>query len=73
MDYLVIDIVRTGRNIRNMIIGSGMSVSAVADYLGTTTSLVYRYMRGDVLPSTDRLLALSMIMGVTVNDIVAVN
>ena len=41
----------------------------IADYLGATNSLVYRYMRGEVLPSTDRLLALSVLLGITVNDL----
>ncbi len=40
----------------------------MADYLGTTTSLVYRCIRGGVLPSTDRLLALSRLLGVTIDD-----
>lgn len=72
MNYPVIDISNTGRNIRRMINDRGLSVADVADYLGTTTSLVYRYMRGDVLPSTDRLLALSVMLGTTVNNLVAV-
>lgn len=72
MNYPVIDVHGTGRNIRNMLIDRHISVAAAADYLGATTSLVYRYIRGDVLPSTDRLLALSVMLGVTVNDILAV-
>ena len=72
MDYPVIDLIGTGRNIREAIYGSGRSVNDVADYLGATTSLVYRYMRGDVLPSTDRLLALSVLLGVSINDLLAV-
>ena len=72
MNYPVIDVLGTGRNIRDAIHGSGRSVSDIADYLGATTSLVYRYMRGDVLPSTDRLLALSVLLGVSINDLLAV-
>ena len=72
MDYPVIDTDATGRNIDLMIRNSGYSVADIADYLGTTSSLVYRYMRGDVLPSTDRLLALSVLLGVTVNDLLII-
>lgn len=72
MNYPMIDVLGTGTNIRTMIDDRHISVAAVAGYLGTTTSLVYRYIRGDVLPSTDRLLALSSLLGVTVNDIVAI-
>ena len=69
MNYPVIDVTATGRNIGNIIHGSGNTVADVADYLGATTSLVYRYMRGDVLPSTDRLLALSVYLHVSINDL----
>lgn len=71
MAYPVIDVAGTGNNIRRLINDNGYSVSAVADYLGATNSLVYRYIRGDVLPSTDRLYALSVLLGVTINDILA--
>ena len=73
MDYPVIDIDATGRNISSMIRSGGYSVTDIADYLGTTNSLVYRYMRGDVLPSTDRLLALSVLFDVTVNDLLIIS
>lgn len=56
MDYPVIDMTATGRNLDHMIRNSGYSVTDIADYLGATNSLVYRYMRGEVLPSTDRPL-----------------
>ncbi len=68
MDYPVIDVTATGKNIGSLIRRNDLRVPDVADYLGTTTSLVYRYMRGDVLPSTDRLLALSRLLGVTIDD-----
>ena len=71
MNYPVIDVLGTGTNLRTMIDDRHMTVAAVAIYLGATTSLVYRYIRGEVLPSTDRLLALSSLLGVTVNDIIA--
>ena len=72
MDYPVIDTSATGRNIDRIIRNSSYSVTDIADYLGTTSSLVYRYMRGEVLPSTDRLLALSVLLGVTVNDLLVI-
>ena len=72
MDYPVIDIVATGRNINVLIHDHGYSVTDIANYLGTTDSLVYRYLRGIVLPSTDRLLALSVLLHVSINDILAV-
>lgn len=72
MDYPVIDLIGTGSNIRELLNSRNITVTAAATYLGATNSLVYRYIRGEVLPSTDRLLALSVLLDVTINDILAV-
>ena len=72
MDYPVIDITATWRNIDVLIRDHVYTVADIANYLGTTDSLVYRYIRGNVLPSTDRLLALSMLLHIPINDILAV-
>ena len=53
MDYPVIDIEGTGTHIRDLIRESGHFVAEVSEYLGTSTSLVYRYIRGEVLPSIE--------------------
>ena len=71
MDYPVINTNRTGDNIRNTIKNSAYSVGDVSDYLGISRSNVYKYMRGDVLPSIDNLYALSVLLGVTINDLLA--
>ena len=68
----VIDVSRTGAVIGKAIKDSRYSVRDVADYLGTDKASVYRYIRGSVLPSTDRLLMLSTLLGVTINDLLAV-
>ena len=44
----------------------------VSEYLGTSTSLVYRYLRGEVLPSIDRIVALSVYLEVPIERIIAV-
>ena len=72
MDYPVIDIEGTGTHIRDLIRESGHSVAEVSEYLGTSTSLVYRYIRGEVLPSIDRIVALSVYLGVSIEQIIAV-
>ncbi len=68
----VIDVAATGAVIGNAIRNSNYSVRDIAGYLGTDTTSIYRYMRGDVLPSTDRLLMLSTLLGMTINDLLAV-
>ena len=72
MDYPIIDIEETGTHIRDLIRESGHSVAEVSEYLGTSTSLVYRYIRGEVLPSIDRIVALSVYLGVPIEQIIAV-
>ena len=72
MDYPVIDIEGTGIRIRELIRESGHTVPEVSEYLGASTSLVYRYLRGEVLPSIDRIVALSVYLEVPIDDIIAV-
>ena len=73
MDYPVIDPVATGSNIRNLIRISGNTVAGVARMLGLADrSTMYKWIRGDTLPAIDNMLALSMLLGVPINDILAV-
>ena len=72
MDYPIIDIEGTGVHIRDLIRESGHTVTEVSEYLGTSTSLVYRYLRGEVLPSIDRIVALSVYLEVSIDEIIAV-
>ena len=75
MGYPVIDVKKTGKKISSAIRSSRHSVGDVAAYLGTDKTSVYRYMRGDVLPSIDRLLALSLYLDSVnaINDLIAYN
>ena len=52
---------------------SGHTVPEVSEYLGASPSLVYRYLRGEVLPSIDRIVALSVYLEVPIDDIIAVD
>lgn len=73
MNYPVIDPVGTGTNIKALIKGSGNTVAGTARALGLAEkSTIYKWIRGDAMPSIDSLLALSMMLGVTINDILAV-
>ena len=73
MNYPVIDPVGTGANIKALIKGSGNTVAGTARALGLAEkSTLYKWVRGDALPSTDSLLALSVMFNVTINDILAV-
>lgn len=71
MSYPVIDVTRTGANIARAIRDSVYSVGDVSDFLGISRSNVYKYLRGDVLPSIDNLYALSSLLNVSMNDLLA--
>ena len=70
MDYPVIDPVRTGTNIKMLIRKSGNTVAGVGRMLGIADrSTLYKWMRGDALPGIDNMLALSILLDVSINDI----
>ena len=70
MDYPVIDPVGTGSNIRSLIRNSGNSIAGVGRMLGIADmSTLYKWLRGDALPVIDNMLALSILLGVSINDI----
>ena len=72
MDYPVIDPVATGSNIRTLIKASGNTIAGVGRMLGIADmSTVYKWLRGDALPGIDNMLALSMILHVSINDMLA--
>lgn len=69
MDYPVIDPVMTGKNIKTLIKNSGNTVAGVTGLLGIADrSTMYKWLRGDALPGIDNMLALSMILGVSINE-----
>ena len=70
MDYPIIDPVGTGQNLRTLIKNSGNTVAGVGRMLGIADrSTMYKWLRGDALPGIDNMLALSILLDVTINDI----
>jgi hypothetical protein len=70
MDYPVIDPVGTGSNIKMLIRDSGNTIAGVGRMLGIADmSTMYKWLRGDALPGIDNMLALSIILNVSINDI----
>ena len=68
MSYPVIDPERTGGRIREILRKGGISVTAVAEYLGISRSSLYKALRGDTVLSLDNIYALSVYLGISVND-----
>lgn len=71
MEYPLIDIAATGRNIARLREENGITVRALSRYLGmTNTNSIYRWFRGETLPSIDNLYAISILLKVSINDII---
>ncbi len=70
MNYPVIDPVATGNRINTLRLDKGYSVAFLRDYFGlSTTNAIYKWLRGDSLPTLDNMLALSTLFDLSVNDI----
>ena len=66
----VIDMTATGANITAMRQRAGLSVRDLQDIFGfSTPQAIYKWQRGDAMPSLDNIVALAAIFGVTVDDI----
>ena len=73
MSFPVIDLVRTGENIKRIAKENGYSADKIRDVLGISDrSNIYKWFRGEVLPAVDNLLALSILFGVTINEMIIV-
>lgn len=68
-----IDMGLTGSNIARLRRNSGLTVRDVQDVLGfSTPQAIFKWQRGDCLPTVDNLVILAKLFHVTVNDILIV-
>ena len=69
-EYPVINLQATGERIRELREQNGFSVREVSEYMGfTEPQAVYKWQRGQCLPTVDNLLALSRIFHTSIEDI----
>ena len=65
-----IDPVGTGRNIQRLRALNNLSIADVQQFFGfDSPQAIYLWQQGKSIPTTDHLLALSHLFGVTMNDI----
>ena len=70
MTYPSIDPVATGERIRKLRLKKKIRVTDICGFLGfESTQAVYKWQRGESLPTVDNLYALSRFLGVTVDEI----
>lgn len=66
--------VKTGRNINRLRKEAGMSVRDIQSVFGFgTPNAIYKWLRGDCMPSLDSLVTLSALFGVPIDEIVGVD
>ena len=71
MVYPIIDVKRTGYKIRQLRKEREISVYEICEYMGgISEQAVYKWERGQSLPSVDNLFALSRLFEVHMDDIV---
>jgi len=69
----VVDMKLTGRNIASLRAQRGISVRDLQLMLGfTTPQSIYKWQRGETLPTIENLAALACILGVSMDAILAV-
>lgn len=72
--YPVIDMKRTGHNIKMLLKIKGYSVKDVQQYLGLSSPQgVYHWLEGKTMPTLDNLYALSNLLCVSMDDLVKGN
>ena len=70
----VIDMVATGRNIAKMRQNAGLTVKDPQIFFGfATPQAIYKWQHGTAMPTIDNLVALAMIFGVTIDEIIVVD
>lgn len=71
--YPVIDMKATGENIHRLRLERGLTVRDIQEYMGfEMPQAVYKWQRGDSIPSTDNLMALAKLFGVPIEEVLVV-
>ena len=67
----VINMEQTGKQIAKLRKNANLTVTDIKEALAlTTVHAVYKWQRGQTLPTLDNLVALAALFGCTINDIV---
>jgi len=69
-----IDMAATGRNIARLRQNAGFTVRDLQEAFGfATPQAIYKWQHGTAMPTIDNLVALAMIFGVSIDDIIIVD
>ncbi len=68
-----VDMVQTGSRIKAMIKQKNMKIVDIQSAFGfNTPQAIYKWMRGDAMPTIDNIVVLADIFGVAIGDIIVV-
>ena len=68
----VVDMKQTGQKIASLRVQRGISVRDLQNMLGfATPQSIYKWQRGETLPTVENLVALACILSVSIDDILA--
>ena len=69
-----IDMTATGANIKALLKTKGLKVADVQNMCGfNTPQAIFKWMRGDAMPSIDNLVILAHLLGVPIDQIIIIN
>lgn len=69
-----VDMVRTGQNINRLRKQTGLSTTDLQAALGLSSPrAIFKWQRGDCLPTVDNLVVLAALFGVRIDDILAID
>ena len=69
----VIDVPATGMNIARLRMAAGLTVRELQAVFGfSTPQAIYKWQRGDALPTLDNMVVLAAVLGVTVEEILVI-
>ena len=70
MRYPNIDLKATGERIKELRIQKNLKVEDIMEFMGfDAPQAIYKWQKGQSLPTVDNLYALSMLLGVSIDDI----
>ncbi len=68
--YPVIDVKATGQNIRRLRLDAGLTVDHLQQVFGfSTPQAIYKWQRGDALPTVDNLVVLAAVLQTNIDTI----
>ncbi len=72
--YPTINLKATGARIKELRMAKGITVIEISEFMGfAEPQAVYKWQRGESLPTVDNLFALSRILGTSMEDILVGN